>query len=260
MSIIRGIVAAGAALLASSAGIQAADLGGYGVRGSIKDGPVPAYTHGCPSWYARVDGGYASFDRPAMSEIGIDDYQRARIESTWSVGGGFGHYFTCNVRGDITVDHRFESKVTGMNANPNAPVYGTHKWGYESTAIMFNAYYDFDTRARFTPYIGVGLGLAHNQFIRGTGVVGNGVIGGVPGTAIVIGGNDSWHAAAALMAGFTVPLRERLTLDAGYRFLYLGDNRTGQIRETAFNGLGGPTRVEELHSHEFRLGLRYDIR
>ena len=61
------------------------------------------------------------------------------------------------------------------------------------------------------------------------------------------------------MTGFTVPLRDRLTFDAGYRFLYLGHAKTGDIMNTQFAASGGPSTIEELHAHEFRIGLRMDL-
>ncbi len=192
-----------------------------------------------------------------------------RSLNSWSLGGGIGRYVTCSIRTDLTVDHRFESEFKGHNGNIYSPVYGVHKFGYESTAVLLNFYYDFDMRSRFTPYIGFGFGLAHNQINGGRGVVdaeasflNNNVrqLRNTGGNPIRIDSDDKWQVAGAVMAGFSVAMRERLKLDAGYRFLYLGEVNTGQIRDEVTNALGGPTRVEELHSHEFRIGLRYDIR
>ncbi|MBX7106883.1 MAG: outer membrane beta-barrel protein [Gemmataceae bacterium] len=253
MKSFRGFVMAGAALAATSFGASAADL--YGGRGSIKDDYIPV-ARGCPSWYGRVDAGYVGYDSPAVTEIGVDDYLRTKIDDTWSIGGGIGHYFSCNVRGDITVDHRFKSDVHGFNGNNQSPVNGTHKFGYDTTTVMANVYYDFDMRSRFTPYIGVGLGWVQNSISAGTGR-GVGDFGGNP---ITIAAHDNGHVAAALMTGFSLALRERLALDAGYRFVYMGSAQTGQIRNTTTGGLGGPSTIDELHAHEFRLGLRYDIR
>lgn len=256
MTSIRGFVVAGAALLASGMTATAADL--YGGRGSIKDDYVPvAYTSGCPSWYFRIDGGYASYDRPNITQMNVDDFLRPNIKDAWSLGGGFGRYLTCNVRADITVDHHFNSDVYGTNGNQFSPAYGQHKFGYENTVTLANIYYDFDTRSRFTPYIGIGLGFVHNQINSGSGTVAAGGPG--PGNLIRINGNDNWHAAAALMTGFSLALRERMHLDAGYRFLYLGEAKTGQVLDTNLNATAGPARVEEIHAHEFRVGLRFDF-
>ena len=263
MSFIRAFVAAGAALITTTAAVQAADLyGAAGGRGSIKDDhsymPAP---RGCPSWYARLDGGYSTYDRPGLNQMGVDEHVWSRVKDTGNLGGGIGHYFTCNIRGDLTVDHRFKSDMTGFNPNPVAANYGRSTWGYESTAVMANMYYDFNSGSRFTPYIGFGFGAVHNSFSKGKGTIAAG-FGGNPaeiGTTTTVDAADSWHAAGAAMAGFVFNVTERVKFDTGYRFMYLGAGKTGNTM-SAFGGSGGVIHVENLHAHEFRMGLRYDIR
>ena len=79
----------------------------------------------------------------------------------------------------------------------------------------------------------------------------------------MVDGHDDWGVAGALMAGFSSQLRDRLHFDAGYRFLYLGATTTGAARVT-HNGTNVPVSrdptIEDIHAHEFRMGLRYDIR
>src|SRR5262249_23637396 len=161
------------------------------------------------------------------------------------------YYFSCNIRGDITVDHRFESDMQGFNANPWAPNYGMMKWGFESTAVLANVYYDFNPGARITPYIGFGLGSVYNQISAGKGTVaqaaGDPAAVGPPTTG---GGNSNWHVAAAAMTGFVFNLTDRLKFDTGYRFLYMGATKTGQTANS-FGGTGGPITVDNLHAHEF---------
>ena len=260
MAFKRAHILLGAALVLGSAqGASAADL--YG--GSLKDGPMAApMAASSPSWYVRVDGSYAKFDRPAITEDGIYDLTETSIDNTWGVGGGIGVYFGRGFRGDITVDHNFESDVSATLGDINSPLPGVRKFSLESTVALANLYYDFDMGNRFTPYVGVGLGVTKNK--TGAGTVTD-LCGCLSGT---IDGGEETHAAGALMAGFTVKLRERLSFDAGYRFLYLGEVATGPVKATftaahGANGVGStvsldPT-VDELEAHEFRLGLRYDI-
>lgn len=260
MTNYRGILAAGVALAASTLAAQAADLyQTYGGRGSIKDAPVYAAPRGCPSWYARIDGGYSAFDRPSMTQVGIDDLVRQKLEGTGNIGFGFGHYFNCNIRGDITFDWRFQSDGSGFNANPFAPNYGGMKWGYESFAMMSNYYYDFNPGSRISPYIGFGFGAVQNSFGRGTGTVAVGAPAANVGAPITVASHSSWHVAGAAMAGFVMNVTDRIKLDSGYRFLYMGGGRTG-VATTSFGGNGGVIHIDSLHAHEFRVGLRYDIR
>lgn len=255
----------GAALILGAGAAGAADLNGG--KGGLKDygyaAPMPVDSPA--RWYVRIDGGYATHDEPVMvlnTDGAQYDYYNTNIDSTWTVGGGLGLYVTSNVRADVTVDHRFQSDVTGSFQIPDCGGCTSYRMrstnGLESTVALVNVYYDFDTRSRFTPYIGVGLGAVHHSVKAGVATEEFGR------ASAVIDGKDNWHVAGALMAGFSVALRERLHFDAGYRFLYLGETATGDARITLANGARGdaakdPT-IEDLHAHEFRFGLRYDIR
>jgi len=259
MTSIRGAFALGAALIVASFSAQAADLG-QGRGGSLKDyGYTPAMVASpAASWYVRLDAGYARYDRPIMVENGIYDLIDTSIDSTWTLGGGVGTYLAKHMRADLTVHHHFESDASGLLATAGAPLQGVRRFGLDSTVVLANLYYDFDMGSRFTPYIGVGLGGVHHRTKTATVTDGCGCTG-------TIEANDSWHVAAAAMAGFSVALRERLHFDAGYRFLYLGETSTGPIRATTIgppvvNVVSQDPTVENIHAHEFRVGLRYDIR
>lgn len=255
MTILRASIL-GAALVLGSAGVQAADLN-YG-GGSIKDGYVPQMAAPSYSIYARIDGGYGRFDDPVMVENGIYDLTDTSIDNTWSIGGGIGMYFGRNFRGDITVDHLFATEVQGNLRDHAATLEGVRKFEMSNTVALANIYYDFDRGGRFSPYIGVGLGFTKNKTKDGVVIDPCGVCVGV------VEGDSNTHVAGALMAGFTMQLRDRLSLDAGYRFLYLGETATGPVR-FANGGAGAPAvsedpTVEDIHVHQLRVGLRWDIR
>ncbi|MEQ1653025.1 MAG: porin family protein [Hyphomicrobium sp.] len=272
MAFTRKLLLGAALVLGSAQGALAADLGNYG-GGSIKDGGYAMpYQAATPSWYLRADGGYSVFDDPTMTEIGIYDLTEEKIGSTWSFGGGVGRYFGNGFRGDLTYDHRIEADAEGNLADHAASLEGVRKFGIKSDVFLANLYYDFDSGSRFTPYIGVGLGFTRNKTTEGS-VETCGCT-----TAIIEEGNDTSVAGAA-MAGFSMRLRggeqqvgsfkdgpmtvssgRALHLDVGYRFMYLGSVETGAIVHTG----GGTTiaedpTVDDIHSHELRVGLRYDI-
>jgi opacity protein-like surface antigen len=251
MQKLTGALALGAAcLLGGLDAGHAADL--YG--GSIKDGGYRPAIAASPTWYVRLDGGYAGHDTPVMVEDGIYDLLSPKIESTWTLGGGIGRYFTSTIRGDITYDHRFDADVSARMGAPGATYPGTRRFGLESDVILANLYYDFDLRRHFTPYVGVGLGAVYHRINAGKTIDGCGTC------TSTINEASNWHVAGALMAGFSVALRDRMYIDAGYRFLYLGETKAGNITTTLnTNTSRGPT-VEDIHAHELRLGLRYDIR
>jgi len=233
-----------------------ADLYGdtYGAR--LKDSYVPEpMGQSRPTFYLRLDGLYGEHDDPVMVENGIYDLVSEELGGSWGIGGGAGMYFTPSLRGDVTVERRFEAAATGVLSNTASGIAGVRDFGLESTLIMFNAYYDFDLRNRFTPYIGVGLGYVHHETTDGTVALS----GGGSGT---IAGASTHDVAGALMAGVSVALLDRVKLDVGYRFLYMGETTTGEL---VANPRGGgrvtaddPT-LEDLHAHEVKFGLRYDL-
>lgn len=256
----RAALILGAAILIGCVqGASAADL--YG--GSLKDGPMVMPAPAMPSWYARVDGMYGAFDTPVVTENGIWDLTDSKIGNTWGVGGGVGVYFGRGFRGDVTVEHNFNSDVNTVLADPNSPLPGVRTFSLASTYALANLYYDFDMGNRFTPYVGVGLGFTHNE--TGAGTVTD-LCGCLSGTT---SGATENHVAGALMAGVSWKLRDRLSLDAGYRFLYLGEAQSGPVTATYTAAHGGSAAgstisqdplVDEIHEHQFRFGLRYDIR
>lgn len=263
MTTLRAL-ALGAALVAGTAfGASAADLGGRG--GSIKDGyvPAPMAAPSSPSsWYVRGDVGHARFDRPTIIEGDRFEFINPNIDDQWSGGLGVGYYFSRSVRADLTWDHRFETDVTGSVAAGTVNFPGNQRFGLKSDVFLANLYYDFDNRSRFTPYIGMGIGFTVNKTTGGTVVDPCAVPCFTDGR---IAGDSHRHIAGALMTGFSYNVRDRLHFDAGYRFLYLGEARTGLITGTPVGPPAPPVtdpdpRVTDIYAHEFRVGLRLDIK
>lgn len=251
MAAARTIVGLAAAMACAGAlSASAADL--YG--GSMKDVPYYAPMESPrPSLYLRLDGGYSAFDEPTIVEEHLYDLSDAAIDNAWSFGGGVGFYLSRGWRADLTVDRRFEAGTEGLLTQ--GPLPGSREFGLKSTVALANLYYDFDFGSRFTPYLGVGLGFTHNEATAGS------VIDDTGAVTATIDGSSSTNVAGAAMAGVSMKLRDRLSLDAGYRFLYLGDAATGAVTEIATGApVSGDPTVEDIHAHEFRFGLRYDIR
>lgn len=258
MNRILSTVLVGAAIAVGGiASADAADL--YG-RGSMKDTYVPMEAANPAKWYIRGQVGYAFHDRPDMQETaccGSYELSGNHIDDTWTAGFGIGKYFTRNIRADITYDHRWEADARGTGAISLNSIGGTRYFGLTSDVYMANIYYDFDV-GRFRPYIGVGLGMAYNK-------TSSGLVDNPCGCDSEFEGKGKWSVAGALMTGFSVQLKDRLHLDAGYRLMYLGDAKTG-----GFSGNDGGTppvvrysqgvEVSDIFAHELRVGFRYDIK
>ena len=280
---VGGAVAAKSALilgamvgLGALAPVSAADLGGYR-GGSLKDDAMPVLAQSAARFYVRVDGSYANYDRPALLESGQFDLINSKIDTNWSVGGGFGYYVNKNIRFDVTAEERFKSNVSGTNGDTaNFGTGASRNFSLKSEVYLANLYYDFDSRGRFTPYIGAGLGVVEHHTSAGTApnYCANqpSCLGTTDGYG-TIGSGSSSSVAAALMAGVSINLTGRglpagsgesfagdaarnLYVDVGYRFLYLGDVVSGQLQDTI--NVGNVT-ASDVHAHEFRVGLRYDF-
>ena len=258
------LLAAAALSLMGTVSANAADLNG----GSIKDGPA-AYSQpaiaSAARMYLRGDFSWANQDLGSIYEPPAYTLSSPTIARTHGFGAGAGIYYTPNVRMDFTYDWRSNADVTGDVVDGAATVQGKRRFGVKSDVALFNLYYDFDAHARFKPYLGVGLGFARNR-------TSNGVIDIAPTCALpatceaTFEGKTEWSAAGALMAGFSAKLHDRMHLDAGYRFMYMGDAHTGDVVITRTPVVvGAPTsapdpKIFDLTAHEFRVGVRWDIK
>lgn len=268
------IIAGSALLFGLSATAQAG--GFYEPAGSMKDPayaavavPAPMPIPETTAWYIRGDVGYARMEDVDIQQGGLYDLTNSNIDDTVSVGGGIGYYFNSYLRGDVTVEYFTDTKVYGINPDVNAPVGGgSRQFDLHSTVALANLYYDFDQRGQFSPYIGVGVGIASNQAAAGD-AVGTTYLGGTSG--IIHTGSDI-NFAWALMAGVSYQVSQGLHIDANYRYLNIGGVNTGFIQDTTANdptitlppavraaNSGGGLDVDDIQIHQIRIGVRQDI-
>lgn len=178
--------------------------------------------------YVRVDGGYSFNERPKVSKHhGIAFGEN--VDDSWFVEGGLGCRITPYLRADITVGYR-----TGMRLSTD---FNDLDADFSAVTGMVNAYWDIATFGAFTPYVGVGLGASANILSDVNLPVGQ-------------EGNTRIDFAYSLMAGFSYDINERLTLDAGYRYIDLG---------TAKASGADPIKYANVISHDVRVGLRYNF-
>lgn len=276
---IRVALALGATILAGSTlSASAADL--YG--GGLKDG---SYVQDVPSgpsgWYLRADGAWASY---SVDDIGLLDMglinapstfinNRGSIDSGWSVGGGVGRYLGMGFRGDLTLEYRTSTQVSG-SADACCAL-GTST-DVDGAVGLANLYYDFNRGARIVPYLGAGIGFAHLETKGGT-LACTTACGANFGPA-TYGGESTTNFAVAAMAGFSWRIAgsepvyygggmkdgpvmaasgRALYLDVGYRYLYLGDVEGGTAVQANTNEI--KLGWDSLQAHEVRAGLRYDL-
>jgi opacity protein-like surface antigen len=268
----KTFILSAALVLGSALGASAADLYGGGLKDAPTMAAMPAPSAG---WYVRADGGYNWYTDPSITLEDGFTAAGTKMDGAWSVGGGIGRYFGRGFRGDITVDHLFDADTTTSIYECNCYV-GETKFDFSSTVVLANIYYDFNRGGRFVPYIGAGVGFAHNETSSGTivsacgcdegsfgkGSSNNFAAAAMAGVSWKIRGGETTYVGGLKDAPVAVSSGNALWLDVGYRFLYLGDAKTGDI-EWAPSDVTPvepvDPHVKNLMAHQIRVGLRYDL-
>jgi len=249
---------AGAVLAVFAAGAaEAADMPVY------YEQPAQAEFGG---WYLRGDIGMShqisdDIDSPFFDIIDPADtleILKSEWDPSWFVGAGFGYQFNEHFRMDVTGEYRGGSDFTGhdyYDTGSDGTIDGTNDYTgkKEEAVFLVNAYYDFAGFSSWaTPYIGAGVGAAWIKLSDFRDV------NAMTGALGLSGDTETWNIAAALYAGVGFQLSERLMLDVGYRFLYMGDASTEDlVALDGSNATYNPLRFNNIMSHDVRVGLRY---
>jgi opacity protein-like surface antigen len=210
-------------------------------------------------WYLRGDGAYVDYVKPKDRGDAIVDqtFDRSKLETTWSAGGGFGYKFVNWFRADVTVDHRFASDFEGRGSLAGfGPDSRYDRGRLESTSGLVNVYVDLGTWSGFTPYVGAGIGAALNRLdeytVEATCLTGG--CGPIGATSVLpVPSSETYDFAWALMGGVAVDVSGGFQVDLGYRYVNLGEARL------RFGDAAGSTRAKDIEAHEVRVGLRYMI-
>lgn len=244
LTLIALAMAAGASIAASNA--MAADAL---PPPPVFEGPAITPVELGSGWYIRGDIGYVSYNDAKADYAGVP-FDTADLEDTISAGAGFGYKLTDLLRGDITLDYRFGSSFDGSTTAPGVG-YTNENGKVSSWTGLANAYVDLGNWYGITPYVGAGIGFASNRvedynafFYNNAGTL----LGSFP-----VRPRERFGLAWALMAGAALDVGYGFSLDLGYRYVNLGEARTG------FDLFGNKTRIKEIDAHEFRLGMRYMI-
>ncbi len=207
-------------------------------------------------WYLRGEIGYVDYKRPD-ADLAVQpftgSFTRESLSHAAVVGAGLGYRFNPVVRADVTLDHTFDARFKGAAPAPAlATASITDKGSFQTSTLMVNGYLDLKPVMGFTPYIGAGIGMAHNVLSDHTLTIYDTATG--IETVERLAGGDSFNLAWALMAGVGYRLSSSFTLDLGYRYVSLGDVKTRSY------GSGAGVEVDSIGAHEVRLGVRYSFR
>lgn len=222
------------------------------------------------NWYLRGDIGFVRPRKPdarsynmVPNNVSLDAED---IRDTYSVGAGVGYKLNSWLRFDVTGDYRRSSTFTGSSSQSGYVAgFSPDKAKVQANSLMVNAYLDLGTWAGFTPYVGAGVGVGmltvrnydSNVFYNpGFGPPGGTVCAG-PGPCFAgserFAKKTTYDLAWALMAGASYQVMPGFLVDAGYRYIDLGDAETG----LGPSGIG--TKIRNVTAHEVRVGIRYQL-
>lgn len=247
----------GAVMIASAAGpAMAADFYEPPVAEMPPVYQAPEYVpEPVSGWYLRGDIGY-SFHKFRGSEyytwtpcgtcltVGANDLT-GKLKGSLTYGAGVGYKAGNYFRGDVTVDY-FNTTFNGSTTDGILTSSDTAT--FNALTVMANAYVDFGTYGKVTPYAGLGIGGAAVDW----GDLQNTICTGGTCTTTSHHGNADWRFAWAVMAGASVDLTCHLAADVGYRFRRIEAGGMFGYADHA-----GPGYDRGINSHEVRAGLRY---
>jgi opacity protein-like surface antigen len=236
-----------AALISTAAG--AADLA---------VAPIEEFAGG---WYLRGDIGFSNQQvRRANYNFGSlpppDSVQTVsqEFETAGIFGLGIGYQFNDWLRVDVTGEYRsastfhaFEINNFGGTLVPEHVTLIKSEW-----VVLANIYADLGTWWYVTPFIGAGIGVANVRLSGFTDTVNT-----VNANNFAADGSQ-WNFAWALHAGLAYKVTPNFTVELAYRYLNMGDGKTGSPI-TGYDGSyqGADYELKNIDSHDLKAGVRW---
>jgi opacity protein-like surface antigen len=261
MRCVKSLVAAGAASLLSSMAF-AADMA---IAPPPMYGPAPVEDFG--GWYLRGDIGFSNQKVDRLNNVldaGLTtSVQNLGFNTAGIFGLGVGYKFNNWLRADVTGEYRGNSQFFGTDniTYPGGVGADTYHATKSEWLVLANAYVDLGTWWCMTPFIGAGVGTARVSIANFTdqNLANN---GGRPLLPSVAYGDSTskWNLAWALHAGVAYKVSPNFTVELAYRYLDMGDGLTGDLRTfDGTNNIVNPTTFKGLTSHDFKLGVRWQL-
>lgn len=247
MRSIKTSLIAGIAAVTVAAPAGAADM-----PPPVYKAPVVIETGG---WYLRGDIG---FSNQKVDELTSPVFTSAvtvlkkEVDAAPFGGLGLGYQFNNWFRVDVTGEYRGGATFRGLDT------YGPASNDYFGTKsewlFLGNAYLDLGTWWCFTPFIGAGIGYSRNTISNWRD------INNQTGATAYADTNSQWEFAWALHAGVAYKVTPNFTAEFAYRYVNLGDFATTDM--IGFNGTNAtynPIQLNGVTSHDFKLGLRWNL-
>jgi len=206
-----------------------------------------------PGIYLRVDGGGAFSNELRFRDTVFDTTLGAGNRLTGDAGSspigtlGVGARFLPFFRADVTA-----SVIPSLrfNGGDNLGSGSVNIAQIRSEVALVNAYFDFPVLTIFgpmQPYVDFGIGAARNKI----GAMSSTFIGGG------LAGHTETDVAGSIGAGIAFPLGDHALIDFAYKFIDLGEVRTGAVTSATFPGTGTSPIKADLSVHTLTAGLRF---
>lgn len=264
MNTHRGSTAFGAALgsvlvLALGVDAKAADIYDYDadLKGGYEVPPPPP-----PAERGIYIKGYIGQANPDLGNIRTEAYDTNSftvygkdIKSSPLFGVGIGWRARHWLRFDGTFEYRGDAVFVASDSYPaagGAPA-GSNDYtaDVKSWLGLANAYWDIYNWCGITPYVGAGIGWATIS-VEGLSDV------NVPNTTTYYATDKTTtNFAWALYAGASVEVSPQVVLDLSYRYVDMGNARSGPAYEANGAGTYSGVDLRDITSNDFLLGVRY---
>jgi opacity protein-like surface antigen len=259
MRSVKFIVAAGAAILLSSAAF-AADMPQI-----MAPQPYYAPPQDFGGWYLRGDIGMTN----SKGKLHDDLYDTLPAGSTLtqqgegftggtSYGIGAGYQFNNWFRADVTGEYRSRVAFSGTDFATfpgGSALSDVYQGGYTSWVGLVNAYVDLGTWWCLTPFVGAGVGAAH---ISTTGLQDSGLTTAPAAGSYFANGASTNNFAWAAHAGVAYRVTNNFTIELAYRYLDMGTAVHGYGQ--SFDGSNaGPSSFQfrDITSQDVKFGVRW---
>lgn len=243
--------------------------GGHLLRPSVA--PVPELRGALPvdidgdvgGVYLRGDIGFSNQTVNRLSNsldaLGTIEKVQAGFAGAPLAGVGVGYRVNGWLRADVTREYRSASSFSGLERHRDETLplgYGTDEYAATKRDVvaLANGYVDLGTYHGMTPFLGAGVGVARSTIagFRDTNVV-------TQGLAYARSASKT-NLAWALHAGMSYDVSPTLKVEFAYRYLALGDARTGTVYNYAGRcGSCEALALKDVESHDVRVGLRWSL-
>jgi opacity protein-like surface antigen len=246
MSRVGAIVGGLLGALAIATGAQAADPPWRPVPLPPEDAtPAPVPQELASGWYLRADVGYRAY-QGGSSIASTDANYSNNINGTIGFGWKYRWF-----RADLTYDRGAPTRA-GISTTNTALVQPQYTAKIRPEAVLVNAYFDLGSWAGFTPYIGGGVGVSRlaSSGYYDTNPLAVTTVNPLPGSG------QTQNLAWAAMAGVAVQISPRWMIDAGVRYMSLGQAAGNNI-SPAIGTVAVAPFFRNITAEEARIGLRF---